>query len=87
MGHVARRGGRDLRLAPKELKLLEFLLRNSGQVLTRAMIFERVWGYSFDPGTNLIDVHVRALRGKLELPGQPILLHTVRGSGYRLGAG
>jgi two-component system, OmpR family, response regulator len=83
---VARRGGRDLRLFPKELKLLELFMRHSGQVLTRAMIFEQVWGYTFDPGTNLIDVHVRALRRKLEGPDQPPLLHTERGVGYRLGA-
>jgi two-component system OmpR family response regulator len=86
MAHVAKRGGRDLRLFPKELKLLEMFMRNSGQVLTRAMIFETVWGYSFDPGTNLIDVHIRALRKKLEGPGLPPLLHTERGAGYRLGA-
>ena len=86
MSHVARRGGRDLRLVPKELKLLELFLRNSGQTLTRMMIFENVWGYNFDPGTNLIDVHIRALRGKLESPGLPTLLHTVRGSGYCLRA-
>jgi two-component system OmpR family response regulator len=61
-------------------------MRNSGQILTRSMIFETVWGYSFDPGTNLIDVHIRALRKKLEAPGLPLLLHTVRGVGYRLGA-
>ena len=84
--HVARRSGRDLRLGPKELKLLDYLLRNSGQVVTRTMIFEAVWGYTFDPGTNLIDVHVRALRAKLEGPGLPTLLHTVRGSGYSLRA-
>ena len=86
VSHIARRGGRDLRLFPKEIKLLEMFLRNSGQVLTRTMIFETVWGYNFDPGTNLIDVHIRALRRKLEAPGLPPLLHTVRGTGYRLGA-
>lgn len=82
----ARRDGRALHLFPKELKLLEYFLRNGGQVLTRSMIFQAVWGYDFDPGTNLIDVHVRALRRKLEGPGLEPLLHTVRGSGYRLGA-
>ena len=86
IAHVARRDGRDLRLFPKELKLLELFLRNPHQVLTRAMIFERVWGYSFDPGTNLIDVHVAAVRRKLEAPGLPPLLHTVRGAGYVLRA-
>jgi two-component system OmpR family response regulator len=87
VARVARRGGRDLRLFPKELKLLEYFVRNAGQVLTRSMIFQAVWGYDFDPGTNLIDVHVRALRRKLEGPGLEPLLHTVRGFGYRLGAG
>jgi len=84
VNHVARRGGRDLRLFPKELKLLEMFMRNSGQVLTRAMIFETVWGYRFDPGTNLIDVHVGTLRKKLEAVGGPPLLHTARGVGYVL---
>lgn len=81
---TARRRGRDLRLASKEMKLLELFVRNLGQILTRTMIFERVWGYNFDPGTNLIEVHVRGLRNKLELPGAPPLLHTVRGKGYML---
>ncbi len=84
--HVARRGGRDLKLFPKEVKLFELFLRNSEQVLTRTMIFEAVWGYSFDPGTNLIEVHIRALRRKLEGPGLPTLFHTVRGTGYCLRA-
>ena len=83
---IARRGGRDLELLPKEVRLLEFFMRNSGQLLTRTMIFEAVWGYKFDPGTNIIDVHIRALRRKLERPDQPVLLQTVRGSGYCLRA-
>jgi two-component system OmpR family response regulator len=86
MAHIARRGGRNLRLFPKEIKLLEMFMRNPEQVLTRSMIFEEVWGYNFDPGTNLIDVHVRALRRKLEGTGLRPLLHTVRGSGYCLRA-
>jgi two-component system OmpR family response regulator len=80
----ARRGGRDLRLFPKEIKLLEMFLRNPGQILTRTMIFESVWGYRFDPGTNLIEVHIRSLRQKLESPDTPTLIQTIRGSGYRL---
>ncbi len=83
--HIARRGGEDLRLYPKEFKLLEMLVRNAEQTMTRTMIFETVWGYTFDPGTNLIDVHIGTLRKKLEGPGQAPLLHTVRGAGYRLG--
>jgi two-component system OmpR family response regulator len=84
VSHVARRAGRNLRLFPKEVKLLEMFMRNSGQVLTRTMIFETVWGYSFDPGTNLIDVHVRTLRRKLDGESLPPLLHTARGVGYVL---
>lgn len=87
VSHTARRGAREIRLFPKELKLLEFFLRNPEQILTRTMIFEAVWGYSFDPGTNLIDVHVRGLRQKLDGEGAALLIHTIRGTGYRLGAG
>jgi two-component system OmpR family response regulator len=83
---TVRRGGRTLKLLPTELKLLEFMMRNSGQVLTRTMIFEAVWGYHFDPGTNLIDVHLGRLRKKVDAPGQKPLIHTVRGSGYALRA-
>jgi two-component system OmpR family response regulator len=79
-----RRGGRDLKLLPTEFKLLELLLRNSGQVLTRGIIFESVWGYRFDPGTNLIDVHMGRLRRKVDPPGVEPLIQTVRGSGYAL---
>jgi len=82
--HVARRGGQPLSLLPTEYRLLEFLMRNSGQVLTRTMIFEHVWGFHFDPGTNVIDVHIGRLRRKIDVAGLPALIHTVRGSGYRL---
>ena len=80
----ARRGGSVLELLPIEFRLLEFLVRNSGQVLTRTMIFEAVWGYHFDPGTNVIDVHIGRLRKKVDPPGAAPLIRTVRGSGYRL---
>jgi two-component system OmpR family response regulator len=86
VSHVARRSGQDLRLFPKERQLLEFFMRNSGQTLTRMMIFEAVWGYRFDPGTNLIEVHIRGLRQKLDLPGSRPLIHTIRGVGYCLSA-
>lgn len=82
----ARRGGRDITLLPTEFKLLEFMMRNSGQVLTRTMIFEAIWGYHFDPGTNLIDVHLGRLRRKVDAPGQEAMIRTVRGSGYVLHA-
>lgn len=80
----ARRGDKELELLPIEFRLLEFLVRNSGQVLTRTMIFEAVWGYHFDPGTNVIDVHIGRLRKKVDPPGLPALIVTVRGSGYLL---
>lgn len=80
----ARRAGKELDLLPIEFRLLEFLVRNSGQVLTRTMIFEAVWGYHFDPGTNVIDVHIGRLRKKVDPAGLPPLIATVRGSGYML---
>lgn len=84
ISRVARRGGRELALLPTEFRLLEFLMRNSGQVLARMMIFETVWGYHFDPGTNLIDVHIGRLRKKIDQPGMTPLIHTIRGAGYTL---
>ena len=83
----ARRGGVALDLLPTEFRLLEFLVRNSGQVLTRTMIFEAVWGYHFDPGTNVIDVHIARLRRKVDTPDRGALIRTVRGKGYLLGPG
>ena len=80
------RGGRKIDLKPKEFQLLEFLLRHSEQVVTRAMLLEAVWNYHFDTQTNVIDVHISNLRAKIDLPGQPPLIHTVRGVGYRLSA-
>jgi len=82
----ARRGAMNLELLPIEFRLLEFLVRNSGQVLTRTMIFEAVWGYHFDPGTNVIDVHIGRLRRKVDAGGVAPLIHTVRGCGYAMRA-
>ncbi len=81
----AQRSGVVLELLPIEFRLLEFLMRNSGQVLTRTMIFETVWGYHFDPGTNVIDVHIARLRRKVDAGDLPPLIRTVRGCGYVLG--
>jgi DNA-binding response OmpR family regulator len=86
VAQAARRQGQDLRLFPKERQLLELFMRTPGQVLTRMMIFEGVWGYRFDPGTNLIDVHIRGLRQKLDAIDTTPLIHTVRGVGYCLRA-
>jgi two-component system OmpR family response regulator len=84
--HEARRNGRTIELLPMEFKLLEFMIRNPGQVLTRRMIFEQVWDYYFDPGTNLIDVHVGRLRRKIDGPSDQPLIKTIRRQGYALGA-
>ena len=82
--HVQREG-RLIQLQPREYKLLEFLMRHAGQVVTRAMLLEHVWGYHFDPQTNVIDVHVSRLRQKIDRDFAEPLLATVRGAGYRLG--
>ncbi|HEY1773017.1 MAG TPA: response regulator transcription factor [Gammaproteobacteria bacterium] len=82
----ARRGSREIKLLPTEFKILELLMRNAGRIITRTMIFESVWNYRLDPGTNLIDVHIGRLRKKIDLPGLAPLIHTVRGSGYMLNA-
>ena len=79
-----RRGTRQIELQPKEFALLECLLGNVGRPLTRAIILECVWGWTFDPQTNVVDVLIMRLRGKIDLPGEPKLLHTVRGIGYVL---
>jgi two-component system OmpR family response regulator len=78
------RGGKRVDLQPREFRLLEYLLRNQGQVVTRTMLLEEVWDYHFDPGTNVIDVHISRLRRKIDGPDQAPLLHTVRGAGYML---
>ena len=80
----AQRGGQTIELTTREYRLLEFLMRSSGRLCGRMMILEKVWDYSFDPGTNLVDVYIRRLREKLDASFEPKLLHTVRGSGYVL---
>ncbi len=79
-----RRGDRDIELTRTEFSLLELFLRNPRQVLTRSVIFERVWGYDFGPTSNSLDVYVGYLRRKTEDDGAPRLIHTVRGVGYAL---
>jgi two-component system OmpR family response regulator len=85
VGHSARRNGREIELLPMEFRLLEFMIKNAGQTLTRRMIFENVWEYYFDPGTNLIDVHIGRLRKKIDGPGEQPIIRTIRGQGYALG--
>lgn len=82
MARCARRGGQEISLLPTEFKLLEFLMRNAGQVLSRTMLFQEVWGYHFDPGTNLIEVHIGRLRRRIEQPDRLQPIKTVRGTGY-----
>ncbi len=79
-----RRNEEKIDLQPREFRLLEYLLRNSNQVVTRTMLLENVWDYHFDPQTNVIDVHVSRLRAKIDKPFDTPLLHTVRGAGYIL---
>jgi two-component system, OmpR family, response regulator MprA len=79
-----RRGGRLIELTRTEFLLLELFLLNPRQVLTRSLIFERVWGYDFGPSSNALEVYVGYLRRKLERDGEPRLIHTVRGIGYAL---
>lgn len=87
LSRKVRRNGRPVDLQPREFRLLEYLIRHKEQVVTRTMLLEGVWDYHFDPGTNVIDVHVSRLRKKIDVPGEPPLIHTVRGAGYRLGGG
>jgi two-component system OmpR family response regulator len=81
-----RRGESKIDLQPREFKLLEYLMRNASRVVTRTMLLENVWGYHFDPQTNVIDVHISRLRGKIDKGFDKPLLETVRGAGYRLNA-
>ena len=82
----AKRGRRDLDLLPREFKLLEYLVRRHGQIVTRAMLFEDVWKYGFVPRSNLVDVHVGRLRRKLDGPGEAPLIDNIRGVGFTLHA-
>jgi DNA-binding response OmpR family regulator len=78
------RGERKIELTAREFELLEHLARSPGRVLTRAQICERVWNYDFDPGTNLVEVYIQRLRKKVDGEGEPRLIETIRGVGYRM---
>ncbi|MFC6196624.1 response regulator transcription factor [Ponticaulis profundi] len=86
LSRMVTRDNEKIDLQPREFRLLEFLMRNAGQVVTRTMLLEKVWDYHFDPQTNVIDVHISRLRGKIDKDFDRPLLHTVRGAGYRLQA-
>ncbi|MDE2407936.1 MAG: response regulator transcription factor [Xanthomonadaceae bacterium] len=85
LSREARRANRRIELQPREFRLLEYLMRHAGQVVTRTMLLEAVWDYHFDPQTNVIDVHISRLRQKIDHGFEKPILHTVRGAGYRLG--
>ena len=78
------RSGLQIEMTPKEFSLLAFLMRAPGRVLTRTQILEKVWGYHFDPGTNLVDVYIRRLRSKIDIENEIPLIETLRGVGYRM---
>src|ERR1700689_2485493 len=84
LSRKAVRGDRVITLQPREFKLLEYLMRHAGQVVTRTMLLENVWDYHFDPQTNVVDVHISRLRSKIDKGFAHPLLHTVRGAGYMI---
>ncbi|MCP4114437.1 MAG: heavy metal response regulator transcription factor [Desulfobacteraceae bacterium] len=84
VARTARRDEKRIELSGKEFLLLEYLMRNSGHVLTRTMILEKVWGYNFDTSSNIIDVHINRLRGKIDKQFKSRLIHTIKGVGYVL---
>ncbi len=86
LSRSVRRSEQKIDLQPREFRLLEYLMRHAGQVVTRTMLLEGVWDYHFDPQTNVIDVHVSRLRQKIDKPFELPLLHTVRNAGYMLRA-
>jgi two-component system OmpR family response regulator len=84
LSRTVRRAGQTIDLQPREFRLLEYLMRHAGYVVTRTMLLEGVWDYHFDPQTNVIDVHISRLRQKIDKGFDKALIHTVRGAGYSL---
>ena len=84
LSHRVARGDDEILLQPREFRLLEFLMKHAGQVVTRTMLLENVWDYHFDPQTNVIDVHISRLRSKIDKGFTQPLLHTIRGAGYMI---
>ena len=82
VAHRVKRNGTDIDLQPREFKLLEYLLRNAGRVVTRTMLLERVWEFHFEPKTKIVETHISRLRAKVSSGGQQQLIHTIRGVGY-----
>ena len=86
ISRTVRRAGREVELQPREFRLLEYLMRNAGRVVTRTMLLENVWDFHFDPKTNIVETHISRLRSKVDRGFDPELIETVRGSGYLLRA-
>ncbi len=84
LSHKLTRNGKEISLQPREFRLLEYLMKHAGQVVTRTMLLENVWDYHFDPQTNVIDVHISRLRSKIDKGFDPPLLQTIRGAGYMI---
>ena len=83
---TTQRAGQSIDLQPREFRLLEYLMRNAGQIVTRTMLLENVWDFHFDPHTNVVETHISRLRGKVDKGFAPELIHTIRGTGYSLRA-
>jgi two-component system OmpR family response regulator len=86
IGRKVRRAGREIDLQAREFRLLEYLMRNAGRVVTRTMLLEQVWEFHFEPRTNIVETHISRLRSKIDRGFDVELLETVRGSGYLLRA-
>jgi len=86
LARTVRRAGDTVQLQPREFRLLEYLMRHAGEVVTRTMLLESVWDFHFDPRTNIVETHISRLRSKIHRADSPELIHTVRGAGYTLHA-
>lgn len=84
IAHVANRWGKEIELTTKEYALLEYLMRNKNRIISRSMITQHVWKHNFDPESNIIDVYIKRVRSKIERPGSPRILQSIRGVGYRM---
>ena len=84
VARTVRRGGEEITLQPREFRLLEYLMRSEGRLVTRKMLLEQVWGYHFDPKTNIVEAHISHLRTKIDRGRSASLIQTVRGAGYTL---
>ena len=84
VSHVAIRWGKEIELTTKEYALLEYLMRNKNRIISRSMITQHVWKHNFDPESNIIDVYIKRVRSKIERPGSPRILQSIRGVGYRM---